>query len=108
MLPPPGTAHRRRRPALAALLLGEAMNLLDATIVQVTAPAMHADLGGSASDIQWFTTAYPLPFAVLLITGGRRRARACGQVLGRAHGGGEPDEPLRPACLSGVRKPYDT
>ncbi|MFG2955205.1 MFS transporter [Streptomyces sp. NPDC048291] len=60
-----------RWPALVALLLAEAMNLLDATIVQVAAPAVHAGLGGSVSDVQWFSTAYTLPFAVLLITGGR-------------------------------------
>ncbi|MEV0374538.1 MFS transporter [Streptomyces sp. NPDC050636] len=75
---PAATAYQWRWPALAALLLGEAMNLLDSTIVQVAAPAMHADLGGSVSDIQWFTTAYTLPFAVLLITGGR-----LGDIAGR-------------------------
>ncbi|RPF37081.1 MFS transporter [Streptomyces sp. TLI_185] len=78
VLTPTPTAYRWRWPALAALLLGEAMNLLDATIVQVAAPAIHADLGGSVSDIQWFTTAYTLPFAVLLITGGR-----LGDIAGR-------------------------
>ena len=57
--------------ALATLLAAEAMNVLDATITQVAAPAIHADLGGAASDIQWFGAAYTLPFAVLLITGGR-------------------------------------
>ncbi|MEV0288258.1 MULTISPECIES: MFS transporter [unclassified Kribbella] len=56
---------------LIALLVAEAMNLLDATIVQVAAPVIHADLGGRASDIQWFSAAYTLPFAALLITGGR-------------------------------------
>jgi MFS family permease len=54
------------------------MNLLDATVVQVAAPAIHAELGGAVSDIQWFTTAYTLPFAVLLITGGR-----LGDIAGR-------------------------
>jgi EmrB/QacA subfamily drug resistance transporter len=77
-LTPTPTAYRWRWPALTALLLGEAMNLLDATIVQVAAPKIHADLGGSVSDIQWFTTAYTLPFAVLLITGGR-----LGDIAGR-------------------------
>ncbi|MFD5796055.1 MFS transporter [Streptomyces diastatochromogenes] len=67
----PAETYRWRWPALVALLLGEAMNLLDATVVQVAAPAVHADLGGSVSDVQWFGTAYTLPFAVLLITGGR-------------------------------------
>ncbi|GHE01415.1 MFS transporter [Streptomyces alanosinicus] len=71
-------AHRGRWPALAALLLGEAMNLLDATVVQVAAPAVHADLGGPVGDIQWFAAAYTLPFAVLLITGGR-----LGDIAGR-------------------------
>ncbi|OIJ65789.1 MFS transporter [Streptomyces mangrovisoli] len=78
LAPTPAAAYRWRWPALTALLLGEAMNLLDATIVQVAAPAIHADLGGSVSDIQWFTTAYTLPFAVLLITGGR-----LGDIAGR-------------------------
>ncbi|MEU7150966.1 MFS transporter [Streptomyces sp. NPDC045456] len=78
LAPSPAAAHRWRWPALAALLLGEAMNLLDATVVQVAAPAIHAELGGTVSDIQWFTTAYTLPFAVLLITGGR-----LGDIAGR-------------------------
>lgn len=71
-------AYRGRWAALTALLLGEAMNLLDATVVQVAAPRIHAGLGGSVSDIPWFTTAYTLPFAVLLITGGR-----LGDIAGR-------------------------
>ncbi|MFH8570522.1 MFS transporter [Streptomyces sp. NPDC017993] len=78
LAPSPTAAYRWRWLALTALLLGEAMNLLDATIVQVAGPAIHADLGGSVSDIQWFTTAYTLPFAVLLITGGR-----LGDIAGR-------------------------
>ncbi|WP_344238321.1 MFS transporter [Kribbella hippodromi] len=56
---------------LVALLVAEAMNLLDATIVQVAAPVIHSELGGRTSDIQWFSAAYTLPFAALLITGGR-------------------------------------
>ncbi|MEU6217593.1 MFS transporter [Streptomyces sp. NPDC047022] len=76
--PATATAYRWRWTALTALLLGEAMNLLDTTIVQVAAPVIHADLGGSVSDVQWFTTAYTLPFAVLLITGGR-----LGDIAGR-------------------------
>ena len=63
---------------LIALLVAEAMNLLDATIVQVAAPVIHADLGGRTADIPWFSAAYTLPFAALLITGGR-----LGDLLGR-------------------------
>lgn len=63
--------HPRRWWALAALLTAEAMNLLDATVVQVAAPRMRADLGGPAAAVPWLTSAYTLPFAVLLLTGGR-------------------------------------
>lgn len=75
---PTEAASRWRWVGLAALLTAEAMNLLDSTIVQVAAPTMRADLGGSAADIQWFSAAYTLPFAVLLISGGR-----LGDILGR-------------------------
>ncbi|MGG7572390.1 hypothetical protein [Streptomyces sirii] len=37
---------RRRWAALVILLIAEAMNLLDSTIMTVTAPVIHADLGG--------------------------------------------------------------
>ncbi|MFH9424264.1 MFS transporter [Streptomyces sp. NPDC017529] len=73
-----GVAHRWRWPALVTLLIAEAMNLLDSTIVTVAVPVIHADLGGPASEIQWFNAAYTLPFAVLLITGGR-----LGDLVGR-------------------------
>ncbi|WP_020499364.1 MFS transporter [Sciscionella marina] len=69
---------RTRAAALATLLLAEAMNLLDTTIVQVAAPVMRAGLRGDAGDIQWFSAAYTLAFAVLLITGGR-----LGDIAGR-------------------------
>lgn len=59
------------RAALTALLTAEAMNLLDSTIVQVAAPAVHASLPGPVADVQWFSAAYTLSFAALLITGGR-------------------------------------
>ncbi|WP_432013661.1 MFS transporter [Streptomyces cucumeris] len=73
-----GRAYRWRWAALAVLMTAEAMNVLDATIVQVAAPVIHADLGGAASGIQWFGAAYTLPFAVFLVTGGR-----LGDVAGR-------------------------
>ncbi|MEU0601666.1 MFS transporter [Streptomyces sp. NPDC006393] len=80
LTPVPGAraAYRWRWVGLVALLLGEAVNLLDATVVQVAAPAIHADLGGAVSDVQWFTAAYTLPFAVLLVGGGR-----LGDIAGR-------------------------
>ncbi|MEU0029770.1 MFS transporter [Streptomyces sp. NPDC006335] len=74
IIPPP----QQRWAALAVLLVAEAMNLLDATIMTVAAPVIRADLGGPASTIQWFSAAYTLPFAVFLITGGR-----LGDIVGR-------------------------
>ncbi|MGK3201253.1 MFS transporter [Amycolatopsis sp. MEPSY49] len=76
---PTTTRYRHRWAALAVLLTAEAMNLLDATIVQVAGPVIHAELPGPAAEIPWFSAAYTLPFAVLLITGGR-----LGDVFGRA------------------------
>ncbi|WP_444859553.1 MFS transporter [Amycolatopsis bullii] len=73
------THSRRRWAALAVLLAAEAMNLLDATIVQVAGPAIHAGLPGPAADVPWFSAAYTLPFAAFLVTGGR-----LGDVFGRA------------------------
>jgi len=70
--------YRWRWLVLVGLLVAEAMNLLDATIVQVAAPTIHADLGGSTTDVQWLGAAYTLPFALLLITGGR-----LGDIVGR-------------------------
>ena len=72
------TRYRWRWAALAALLTAEAMNLLDTTITQVAAPVIHRSLPGPVADIQWFSAAYTLPFALLLITGGR-----IGDIAGR-------------------------
>ena len=71
-------SHSSRWIALTGLLIAEAMNLLDATIVQVAAPVMHTALAGPDSDIQWFSAAYTLPLAMVLITGGR-----LGDICGR-------------------------
>ena len=67
---PTTTRYRYRWAALAVLLTAEAMNLLDATIVQVAGPVIHADLPGPAAGIPWFSAAYTLPIAVLLFSGG--------------------------------------
>jgi EmrB/QacA subfamily drug resistance transporter len=68
----------RRWQILAIVLVAELMDLIDGTIVNVAAPAIRRDLGGSQSTLQWFGAAYTLAFAVLLITGGR-----LGDRLGR-------------------------
>ena len=73
---PPG--YRWRWQILAVVLIAEIMDLLDTTIVNVAAPAIHAALGGGSTQIQWITAGYTLPFAVLLITGAR-----LGDLVGR-------------------------
>jgi EmrB/QacA subfamily drug resistance transporter len=65
------TPYARRWLVLAIVLVAEVMDLIDGTIVNVAAPAIRADLGGSATTLQWLGAAYTLAFAVLLITGGR-------------------------------------
>ncbi|MFD6738785.1 MFS transporter [Streptomyces anthocyanicus] len=73
--PPP---YARRWAALGVILGAEIMDLLDGTVMNVAAPAVRADLGGSLSVIQWITVGYTLAFAVLLVVGGR-----LGDIYGR-------------------------
>src|SRR5436305_8381071 len=79
-----GTALSKRkndiRPwaVLAVVLIAEVMDLVDGTIVNVAAPSIRADLGGSATALQWMGAAYTLSFAVLLIMGAR-----LGDLFGR-------------------------
>lgn len=69
---------RARWVALVGLLIAESMNMLDSTITTVVAPLIRAELGGSSSDTQWIVAAYTIPFALMLILGGR-----LGDVFGR-------------------------
>ncbi|MCC5575670.1 MFS transporter [Microtetraspora sp. AC03309] len=75
---PAPAAYRWRWTALIALLTAEAMNLLDATVVQVAGPVIHADLGGSATAIPWYSAAYTLTFALGLLIAAR-----LGDIAGR-------------------------
>jgi EmrB/QacA subfamily drug resistance transporter len=63
---------------LFAVLAAILMNLLDSTIVNVAAPAIRAELGGSYTDLQWVVAGYTLALAVGLLTGGR-----LGDMFGR-------------------------
>jgi EmrB/QacA subfamily drug resistance transporter len=76
-----GTRHEPyplRWIALFVLLAAEVMDLLDALITNIAAPSIRADIGGSASTIQWLGAAYTLAMAIGLITGGR-----LGDIVGR-------------------------
>jgi EmrB/QacA subfamily drug resistance transporter len=68
----------RRWLILAVVLMAECMDLLDGTVVNIAAPAIHRDLGASASALQWIVGGYALAIAVGLITGGR-----LGDIFGR-------------------------
>ena len=73
VLAPPAAPVRkdRRWLGLFAVLAAMIMNLLDATVVNVAAPSIRAELGGSYSTLQWIAAGYTLALAVGLLTGGR-------------------------------------
>ncbi|MGP3910744.1 MFS transporter [Nonomuraea sp. 10N515B] len=72
------TPYRWRWPALAVVLAGSVMELLDATVTNIAGPTMRAELGGGASLIQWLGAAYTLAMTAGLLTGGR-----LGDIVGR-------------------------
>jgi EmrB/QacA subfamily drug resistance transporter len=61
----------RRWKALALLCTAFFMVILDSAIVVVALPSIDADLGFSASGLQWVLSAYLLSFGGLLMLGGR-------------------------------------
>ena len=63
--------------ALAIVLVGQAMAVLDTNIVNVAVPAMHATLGASGAGLQLVVAGYTIAYAVLLVTGAR-----LGDILG--------------------------
>ena len=64
--------------ALFAIIGADIMDLLDATIMNISGPVLQRDLGASSSALQWIVAGYTLTFAVMLTTGGR-----LGDVFGR-------------------------
>ncbi|MEV3925231.1 MFS transporter [Actinomadura coerulea] len=57
--------------ALAVILLGQFMAILDVNIVNVALPTMRADLRASGAGLQLVVAGYIISYAVLLITGAR-------------------------------------
>lgn len=64
--------------ATVLLLMGNFMNLIDVSIVNVALPSIQRNLGASASQIEWVSAAYVLAFAAGLLPFGR-----FGDKLGR-------------------------
>ena len=63
---------------LTVILAATLMDLLDATVLNIAAPAIHRSLGGSTAALQWFAAAYTLALASGLLVGGR-----LGDICGR-------------------------
>jgi MFS family permease len=88
-----GTLAPRERPVrpglvLAIVLVGQFMAVLDASIVNVAAPSIHASLRASGAGLQLIVAGYTIAYAVLLVTGarlgdiiGHRRMFLAGLVL---------------------------
>ncbi|MBO8200928.1 MFS transporter [Streptomyces smyrnaeus] len=57
--------------ALLVLLGAELMDMIDQSVVLTALPAIQESTGAGPAAVQWLTTAYSLPIAVGLITGGR-------------------------------------
>jgi MFS family permease len=77
---PPGAPRGDRvRPGLvlAIVLIGQFMAVLDASIVNVAAPSIHASLHASGASLQLIVAGYTITYAVLLVTGAR-----LGDILG--------------------------
>ncbi|WP_433161816.1 MFS transporter [Kribbella sp. CA-247076] len=68
----------RRWLAFSAVITASVMDLLDSTVMNVAAPAIRADLGGSYASLQWMAAGYTMALAVLLLVGGR-----LGDLVGR-------------------------
>ena len=79
---------------LAVAVLGEAMTLLESTVVNVALPAIGRDLGAGAAGLQWTLNAYVLTLAALILAAGslsdscgRRRIFILGVVVFAARRG---------------------
>ena len=72
------TTNSRRWGALALIVTAQFMVILDVAIVNVALPSIQADLGFSATSLQWVVSAYAILFGGALLLGGR-----LGDLLGR-------------------------
>ncbi len=69
--PPAAPAGRAAGLVLAVLLVAVFMAVLDATIVNVAAPAIRRTLHASGAELQLVITGYTIAYAVLIVTGSR-------------------------------------
>lgn len=64
--------------ALAILLVGQALAVMDGSILVVAAPSLRANLHASSAELQLVVAVYTLAFGALVITGAR-----LGDIVGR-------------------------
>ena len=69
--PPPVVVSRQAWQALAVLLAGMFMALLDTTIVNVALPTIRTSLDASEATLSWIISGYALAFGIALIPAGR-------------------------------------
>src|SRR5215472_13174496 len=74
---PAGLPAVSPRATLAVVLTGQFMAVLDASVVNVAAPSIHAGLHTSGAGLQLVIAGYVITYAVLLVTGAR-----LGDILG--------------------------
>src|SRR3954471_18728734 len=74
MSPSEAAAARHKNLVLVLCCLAQFMVILDVSIVNVALPSIRADLGFSATGLQWVVNAYTLAFAGFLLLGGRAAA----------------------------------
>ncbi|WP_407700275.1 MFS transporter [Streptomyces beihaiensis] len=77
-----GTRSRAATPpawlVVAVACAGQFLVVLDVSVVNVALPSMRADLGMSATGLQWVVNAYSIAFAGFMLLGGR-----AGDLFGR-------------------------
>ena len=70
-IPAPASPKSRCWLGLAFIALAQLMVALDATVMNIALPSVQGALAFSDAHRQWVITAYTLPFAGLLLLGGR-------------------------------------
>jgi EmrB/QacA subfamily drug resistance transporter len=69
--PPALLSQRRMWMVLLVVLIADALDMLDASITNIAAPTIVADIGGGPGLIKWLGASYALTLGTLLVVGGR-------------------------------------
>src|SRR5215470_14411544 len=69
--PSPARSAKLMWAILGVVLIADLLDLLDATITNIAAPTIVADLGGGSALVKWLGASYALAMGTLLVVGGR-------------------------------------